>query len=173
MRTQSGRSTITRSFVSDVAVICSCGAGAHATDSTRCASGHVLVGNQTARKHGVRQFEQHGERVLPPDLRQTTDDFRAAVISDRGGVETLTTIEAGYVRRLAELETVARLLAADLAYRGLFTPKARVRNTYMRWLETLDRWDRFAQRVGVERRAKRVATLQDVLTGDSHAQDPS
>lgn len=155
------------------AAACACGAGAHATDSTRCASGHVLVGNQTARKHGVRQFEQHGEKVLPPDLRATVDEFRTQLISDRGGVETLTAIEGGYIRRLVELETVSRLLASDLVQRGLQTKTGRIRGVYMKWLETLDRWDRFAQRVGVERRAKRVATLQDFLAGDSHAQDPS
>jgi hypothetical protein len=128
----------------------------------------VLAGHPSpALKHGVRQFEQHGERVLPSDLRQSVDEFREQVIADRGGVDTLSAIEGGYIRRLGELETVARLLAADLAQRGLFTPRARVRNTYVRWLETLDRWDRFAQRVGVERRAKRVATLQEVLTGDA------
>ena len=150
------------------AAVCTCGADAHATDSTRCASGHVLVGNQTARKHGVRQFEQHGERVLPADVRLSVDEFRSQVVADRG--DDLTAIEGGYIRRLGELETVARLLASDLATRGLFTPKGRVRNTFSRWLETLDRWDKFATRVGTDRRAKRVGTLQDFLEGDdSHA----
>jgi hypothetical protein len=78
------------------------------------------------------------------------------VITDRGGTDQLTAIECGYVRRLGELETVARLLASDLAQRGLFTAKGRVRGTFSRWLETLDRWDRYAQRVGAERRAKPV-----------------
>jgi hypothetical protein len=147
----------------------------HATDPARCERGHNLVGHPgPAWKNGVRQFEQHGERVLAPDLRQSVDAFRDAVISDRGGVENLTAIEGGYVRRLGELETVVRLLASDLASRGLFTPKGRVRSTVVHWLATLDRWDKFAMRVGIERRARRIPTLQDVLSGDAHdVQDPS
>ena len=150
----------------DVAFVCKCGAAVHPSDPTRCGNGHTLAGHPgPAWKNGVRQFEQHGEKVLPPDLRQSVDAFREAVISDRGGVDNLTAIEGGYVRRLGELETVARLLASDLAARGLFTPKGRVRNTFSRWLETLDRWDKFATRVGTERRAKRVASLTEYLVG--------
>jgi hypothetical protein len=155
--------------------ICKCGATAvHATDPARCERGHNLVGHPgPAWKNGVRQFEQHGERVLAPDLRGSINEFRDAVIADRGGVENLTAIEAGYVRRLVELETVVRLLASDLAARGIFTARGRARSTVAHWLATLDRWDRFALRVGIERRARRVPTLHDVLSGDTHAQDPS
>jgi len=64
---------------------------------------------------------------------------------------------------LSELETVARLLTSDLAQRGLFTPRGRVRVTFSRWLETLDRWDRYAQRVGADRRARQIPTLQSYL----------
>lgn len=85
-------------------------------------------------------------------------------------MEVLSAIEGGYVRRLGELETVSRLLAGDLAQRGLFTPKGRVRSTFSRWLETLDRWDRFAQRVGVERRARRVSSLGEFFAEREHEQ---
>jgi hypothetical protein len=142
---------------------CACGAPVHATDVNRCANGHVLNGNQAARKHGVRAFETRGGAVLPGDLRQSVDEFRAQVITDRGGTDQLTAVEGGYIRRLGELETVARLLASDLAQRGLFTPKGRVRGTFTRWLETLDRWDRYAQRVGADRRAKPVRSLREYL----------
>ncbi|MBA2305204.1 MAG: hypothetical protein H0W08_21600, partial [Acidobacteria bacterium] len=81
----------------------------------------------------------------------------------------LTAIEAGYVRRMAELETVTRLLASDLAQRGMFTTKGRVRNTFSRWLETLDRWDRYAQRIGVHRQPKRVDPLEAVRQAVSEA----
>lgn len=138
---------------------CTCGASAHPTNVDRCTNGHVLHGNQTARKHGVRAFETRGAAVLPSDLRQSVDEFRAQVIADRGSTDQLTAVEGGYIRRLGELETVARLLGSDLAQRGLFTPRGRVRGTFNRWLETLDRWDRYAQRVGTERRAKSVSLI--------------
>ena len=141
--------------------LCSCGATErHTTDADRCVRGHVLVGNQTRRVHGVRAFETTGR--LPDVLRQTVEEFRQAVITDRGGSAELSTLEAAYIRRLSEVETVARLLAADLASRGLTTPRGRVRGTFSRWLECLDRWDRLAQRVGTDRRSRTV-TLRDYL----------
>ena len=70
------------------------------------------------------------------------------------------TLEAAYIRRLSEVEAVARLLAADLATRGLTTEHGRVRGTFSRWLECLDRWDRLAQRVGTDRRARGLSLTQ-------------
>lgn len=132
----------------------------HPDFGDRWADGTVRPGNQTARKHGVDAFETRGAVALPTDLRVTVDEFRNQVIRDRGGVESLTAIEAGYVRRLAELETVARLLATDIAARGLMTQKGRVRSTFSRWLEALDRWDRYAQRIGIESRRPTLTLTQ-------------
>lgn len=147
--------------------LCACGATErHSADADRCVRGHVLVGNQTRRTHGVRAFETTGR--LPEVFRQTVEEFREAVIADRGGSSELSTLEGAYIRRLSEVETVARLLAADLASRGLTTPRGRVRGTFSRWLECLDRWDRLAQRVGTDRRA-RAATLRDYLARATEA----
>lgn len=145
-------------------VVCRCGAGIHAADTSRCASGHTLAGHAgPALKHGVWSLERgRGAESLPPVVRDTVDAFREQVIADRGGADSLTAIEGGYVRRLGELEAVVRLLAADLAQRGLTTPKGRVRGTFGRWLEALDRWDRFAQRVGVDRKARRIDPIEAV-----------
>lgn len=149
--------------------ICRCGATErHSSNAHMCANGHFIPGNTARRLHGVRAFETTGR--LPDVLRQTVEEFREAVLSDRGGSAELSTLEAAYVRRLSEAETVARLLAADLAARGLFTPKGRVRNTFQRWTEAVGLWDRLAQRVGVDRRARTVPSLQDYLR---QAQAPS
>lgn len=143
--------------------ICRCGATErHESNAHMCANGHFITGNTARRLHGVRAFETTGR--LPDVLRQTVEEFREAVLSDRGGSAELSTLEAAYVRRLSEAETVARLLAADLAARGLFTPKGRVRNTFQRWSEAIALWDRLAQRVGVDRRARALPTLRDYLT---------
>ena len=132
----------------------------HPEFADRWADGTVRPGNQTARKHGVDAYESRGAVALPTDLRVTVDEFRNQVIRDRGGVDALTAIEAGYIRRLAELETVARLLATDLAARGLMTAKGRVRSTFSRWLEALDRWDKYALRVGMESRRPTLTLTQ-------------
>jgi hypothetical protein len=155
--------------VTDTAVetptpICACGATEHNESGTRCARGHVLLGNTDSRKHGVRAFETTGR--LPDVLRQTVEEFREAVITDRGGSSELSILEQAYCRRLGETEAVVRLLASDLASRGLFTPRGRVRNTFQRWTEAVSQWDRLAQRIGTERRA-RPLSLRDYLLAQS------
>ena len=138
-----------------------CGAGPHTTKDGMCAAGHFVVGNSARRIHGVRAFETTGR--VPDVLRQTVDEFREAVIADRGGSSELSTLEAAYIRRLSEVETVARLLASDLAVRGLTSARGRVRSTFSRWLECIDRWDRLAQRVGTDRRSRAVPSLSAYL----------
>lgn len=147
----------------DAPPVCKCGASAHAEKPGICARGHAMEGNQLRRVHGVRSFEERGAAALPDVLRQTVEEFRAAVIQDRGGASELSTLEMAYVRRLSEVETVARLLAADLATRGLTSARGRVRGTFSRWLECLDRWDRLAQRVGTDRRGRQVSSLSAYL----------
>jgi hypothetical protein len=152
-----------------------CGATArHATNPNMCSAGHFIVGNAQRRTHGVRAFETTGH--LPDVLRQTVEEFREAVIADRGGAAELSTLESAYIRRLSEVEAVARLLAADLASRGLTTAKGRVRSTFSRWLEAVDRWDRLAQRVGTDRRARALSLAQRLaaappLTSDRESND--
>jgi hypothetical protein len=148
--------------------VCRCGAGPHPMHTGICARGHALPLNQLRRTHGAYSFRDRGATALPDVLRQTVDEFRESVIADRGGASELSTIAAAYIRRLAEVETVARLLGADLASRGLTTPKGRVRGTFSRWLECLDRWDRLAQRVGTDRRSRSVSSLRDYLA-QAHA----
>jgi hypothetical protein len=131
-----------------------------ANPTNQCVRGHFIVGSQQRLTHGARAFERHGTKALPDPLRQTVEEFREAVITDRGGASELSTLEAAYIRRLAEVETVARLLAADLASRGLTTAKGRVRSTYSRWLEAVDRWDRLAQRVGTDRKARGLSLTE-------------
>lgn len=150
--------------------ICRCGATEpHAENPNMCAGGHFISGNAARRIHGVRAFETTGR--VPDVLRQTVEEFREAVIADRGGAAVLTVLEAAYVRRLSEAETVARLLASDLASRGLFTPKGRVRNTFQRWNDAVVLWDRLAQRVGVDRRARAVPDLRSYMASASPQQE--
>ena len=138
---------------------CSCGAGPHATQTGVCAAGHFVSGNQARRTHGAYSFRDRGATALPPDMRMSVTDFKAAVIRDRGGLAELSAIEAGRIGHLAEVEATLRLLAHDLASRGLMTNKGRVRSTFSKWLEALDRWERLAGHIGDGRRARAVPSL--------------
>lgn len=117
-------------------------------------TGRFLPGNRAALKHGLHAFKTRGE--LPADLVAEMVEFRQAVEADQGGADQLSAIAAGYVRRLTELETIAQLLAGDLAARGLFTARGRMRSTYAAFLQTLDRWDRYAKTLGLERKSKQA-----------------
>jgi len=125
-----------------------------------------------ARKHGLYSFEAHGQVALPDDLRVSVEDFRNEIVSDLGGTEELTAIAKGYVRGLVDMETCRRLLQADIVKRGLVTPKGRVRGIYTKLLETMDRWDRYAQRLGTERRSRSVQSLREYLA-QSSSEDPA
>lgn len=125
-------------------------------------TGQFTTGNQFARRTGVRAFEEHGEAALPQELRDDVAVFRSGVETDQGGESELTTIGAGYVRRLSEVEAIVRLLGADLQQRGLFTKRGRVRSTYNAFLLAVDRWDRLAQRLGLERKQRPIDPLDAV-----------
>lgn len=144
--------------------ICACGATArHAADTLRCVRGHALRGNQLHYQHGAFSFRDRGAASLPPDLRMTVAEFKAQVITDRGGLDELSAIEAARIGHLAEVETTLRLLASDIARNGLLTKKGRTRTVFGRWLEALDRWQKLAAHIGDGRRARQVPSLSAYL----------
>ena len=144
-------------------VVCSCGAGPHATRPNTCVRGHLTRGNQNARKSGVYAFRDRGAASLPPDVRLTVAEFKAQVERDRGGREELSAIEAARIGHLAEVETTLRLLASDLAQRGLTTAKGRVRSTFSKWLDAISTWERLAARIGDGRRARQLPSLSEYM----------
>lgn len=122
---------------------------------SRCKS--FLPKNQLQREHGIYS------RLPPPaDLREKVDDLRAGVISDRGGDSELSTLERSYVEKLGDIDVTIRLLTHDIAVHGLLTKSGGVRGVYDKLLAGLAAFDRYAQRIGVERRAKVVHPLDAV-----------
>jgi hypothetical protein len=78
-----------------------------------------------------------------------------AVVSDLGGEEALSTIKRSHVRRLVTLETMiegieARALAGEEVDAGS-------------WTQLLNSWLGVASRLGLERKARNVRTLADVM----------
>jgi len=152
-------------------LVCSCGAGPHETAADMCSNGHFVRGNSARRTHGHYAFRDRGAASLPPDLRMTVAEFKSQVISDRGGLDELSAIEAARIGHLAEVETTLRLLASDLARNGLLTKRGRTRTVFGRWLEALDRWQKLAAHIGDGRRARQVPSLSAYLaqaTGDEN-----
>ena len=123
---------------------------AAAYQCVRC--GCFLRGNGSALTHGISRYQATG--VLPPDLRVSVDEFRDGLISDQGGLADLSTVRAGLCRLLVDCETAKRLLLNEVIRRGIDSRPGRV--AFDRMLGTIDRWQRIAASLGLERRAKRV-----------------
>jgi hypothetical protein len=79
-------------------------------------------------------------------------------------VPELSTLEHAYIEKLGDIDVTIRLLTSDIAANGLLTPGGKVRHVYDRLLAGLAAFDRYAVRIGVERRAKRVESLVEVMT---------
>lgn len=101
--------------------------------------------------------------MLPADLRVSVEEFREALISDQGGLDELTTVRAGLCRLLVDCEAGRRLLMNEVLRAGIESRPGRV--AYDRLLSTLDRWQRIASALGLERRSKRVGDPLDYIEG--------
>lgn len=127
--------------------------------STLCVNCRKFVpANQGARTHGI-----YSRQPPPEDLRVKVAELRSGVVSDRGGEAELSTLEHSYVEKLGDIDVTIRLLTHDIAVNGLLTPGGRVRDVYEKLLAGLATFDRYAQRIGLERRAKRVESLVEVM----------
>jgi hypothetical protein len=148
--------------------VCSCGAGRHPTHAGICEKGHAMRGNQLHRVHGLYSFRDRGDRAIPADLRTSADEMLAGIVADKGGAENLTTLKREYAQQVRTLRVMLDLIGNHLVQNGLTTPKGRIRSAVSKYLEVFDRFDKAAQRLGVERESKQVPSLREYLaTGGS------
>jgi hypothetical protein len=146
----------------DETVHCARCSTANSRDAAHCAGcGSFLPANQDARKSGL-----YSRQPPPADLRQRVDELRAGVIADRGGESELSTLEHAYIEKLGDIDVTIRLLTSDIAANGLLTPGGKVRHVYDKLLAGLAAFDRYAGRIGLERRAKHVPSLEEVLRAE-------
>ena len=150
--------TATPSAVNGAAVRCRrCGTAA--TPGDRCAGcGSFLRGNEANLRHGLRRYEVKG--VLPDDLKTTIDEFRAALISDQGGIDQLSATRSGLCRLLIDCEIAKRLMLDQLVRHGVDSKAGGA--AYDRLLAVFDRWHRIAGTLGLERRQRHVNPLDAV-----------
>ena len=127
----------------------------HPTDPKRWLDGTWRTGDG-ALTHGVRRYELRG--VLPEATATHVNAFHAGVLSDLGGESEATAIKAGYARRLSQVEGALELLGDDIGRNGVMTQRGRPRSAFTLYLRTLEVWDRYAQRLGIERRQKPALT---------------
>jgi hypothetical protein len=138
-----------------------CGASPHPTKPGHCRRGHVLPGNAIALRSGLRRFQAYGK--LSPEDRAEQAVFTESIIADKGGLADLSVIAQADIAKLGDVEMMYRLVIDHLADVGIVTPKGRPRALVTLALKLIDSWDRLAQRVGRERRARKATSLADLL----------
>jgi ribosomal protein L40E len=127
-------------------------------DADRCPKCQSFAaGNQAARTHGLRSVQP------PPDLRMSADELIEGIVSGLGGESELSTLKKSYVRKTADVEITLPLLTSHIARTGLITPGGRVRDSFDKLMTGLATFDRLAQRIGLERRSRRVSSLAELM----------
>jgi hypothetical protein len=150
------------------AVVCARCQTPNEPDAPLCVScKSFLPANQLQRKTGI-----YSRQPPPAEIREKVDGLRAGVIADRGGASELSTLELSYVEKLGDIDVTIRLLTHDIAVNGLMTPGGNVRAIYDKLLAGLAAFDRYAQRIGVERRQRTVHPLDVVRAAVIEANKP-
>ena len=147
---------------SAAATVCRCGAGPSTKHPDRCAAGHVLVGNDLALVVGHRSAAFWREHAV------AQREIRDAIIADAGH-------EPGDAPRALELAADGAAQAAlirDSAFDrmvqqgGPLTVKGKTRHAFKVWCAALDRAERHLRLVGLQRQARPVESLAEVMGAD-------
>ena len=70
------------------------------------------------------------------------------------------------MREVARLEVILAALGNELLDGGVLTGKGAMRAATTAYLQVLDRFVRVAGRVGLERKARKIPSLEDVMDAD-------
>ena len=123
-----------------------------------CPTCHLaLPGNTLAMKHGGRRSLER------PEALAAIAGKRDELLQHLGGAPSL--IQADLVTDYARVDVLIESVAANINVGGIFTAKGHARAAVSLLLSLLDRRLRLATTLGIERKAKPVASLTQVLDG--------
>lgn len=134
-------------------------------------SGRFVRGNTDALKHGA--FSQQVRDALTPeqaDVLAALAEKRAEIERDLGGSENLSVLARDLAGRYLELCTIADYLGGRLVTQGPLTPKGNQRAALTAYLGVVDRLQRLALALGIERRAKPIQSVADIMR--EHREEP-
>ena len=115
-------------------------------------------GNTYAMKHGAyRSLDQ-------PEMLAAIAGKRDELTRDLGG--ELSVIQSDLVTDYARVDVLIESVAANIEVGGVLSAQGRVRAAVKLLLVLLDRRLRIATTLGIERKAKPVVPLAEVLRGD-------
>jgi hypothetical protein len=123
-----------------------------------------------ALRHGGRsRLVAAGAMPEQAEARAALAERVAAIVADLGGPDVLSTLGAGQVDRHARLELVDTYLWANLERLGPLTGKGRTRAALTAWLAVVDRLQKSATTLGLERKSKHVDTFESAIAREPEA----
>lgn len=135
-------------------------------EEARDAAGRVMVGNRLAVTHALSAVD------LPPGLQHLRDEiaeYEAACLIDEGSPDDVPARRRSLLQSRARVERRIRQLDDALELRGLTDKNDRLRVSWLQQLATLiGTAIRLDSLLGLERRAKRVPSVDDYLNGQAH-----
>jgi hypothetical protein len=127
-------------------------------------AGQFVKGNTAALKHG--QYSTRARQALLPgqeaQLAALTED-RQQLLEDLGGEATVAVTKRDVVRRFCELQVIADTHVSNLVREGVLTGKGRQRAALSAYLNVVDRLNKLAAQLGLERIAKPVPSIDEFL----------
>ena len=139
--------------------------------------GRYAPGNTAQLRHGLRSARAR-QALLPGQEVQLAalSELRAELYADLGGIDALGVVKKDAARRFLELTVVADTLVTNLLHDGIISPKGRQRAALSAYLSVVDRLTKLSTLLGLERKTKRVETIDDFLRAraeQQQAQQPS
>jgi hypothetical protein len=124
--------------------------------------GTAGVGNTLSLRTGLRS----AQLLDQPDIAARHREQVEVISTDLGGASELSALQRASVREVARLEVILAALGDELLQGGVLTGKGHMRAATTVYLQVLDRFVKVASTVGLQRQAKRVPSLAEVLTGE-------
>ena len=122
-------------------------------------NGQAGEGNTLNLRHGLRS----SQLLEQPDMATWHAEQVAAITMDLGGDSELTALGRASVREAARLEVILGALGDELLTGGVLTGKGHMRAATTVYLQVLDRFVRLSAALGLERRARKVPSLGQVM----------
>jgi hypothetical protein len=121
-------------------------------------------GNTAALKHGLRSKRaQLGLLPGQEDLRAMLSSRRQRLHDEEGGTPDMKLLLEDWLERYQRVWILATTLESRIEQEGIVTGKGRTRATVTLYLSLVDRLNKMAERLGFERKAKQVPSLEAFL----------
>src|SRR5262249_16637175 len=117
-----------------------------------------------ALKHGARSaLLAAGALPSQADAVAAMQERQRAIVTDLGGEDVISAVLEGQVQRHVKLELIESTLWANRQAHGTLTGKGRTRAAAVLWLQVVDRIGKSAVLLGIERRPRKVESLDDYV----------